>query len=59
MVGEELQRNDGEDRADEVGDARDGYDVVGDAVQLFRAVTGGDGGSQGISVSRASKSKKE
>ena len=46
MVGEELERNDGEDRADEVRDAREGDDVIGDAVQLLRAFAGdGDDGT--------------
>jgi hypothetical protein len=40
MVGEELERDDGQDRADEIGDFGDGDDVVGNAFQLLRAIAG-------------------
>src|SRR5438045_9567776 len=43
MVGEELQGNDGENRADEIGDFGNSHDVVGDAFELFRAIAGSDG----------------
>ena len=35
MVGEELEWDDGEDGADEIGDFRDGDDVVGDLGELI------------------------
>ena len=43
MVGEELKRNDSQDGADEIGDFRDGDDVVGDLGQVIGAFAGGDG----------------
>jgi hypothetical protein len=43
MVGEELEGDHGQDRADEIRDFRNGDDVVGDAFQLFGTIAGGDG----------------
>src|SRR5205814_8963947 len=43
MIGEELEGDDGQDRADEIGDFGNGDDVVGNSFKLFRAIPGGDG----------------
>ena len=37
-----MERDNGEDGADEIGDFGDDYDVLGDALQLLGAVAGGD-----------------
>src|SRR5437868_14698046 len=42
MVGEELQGNDGENRADEIGDFGNSHDVVGDSFEMIRAIAGSD-----------------
>src|ERR1022692_1879685 len=41
MVGEELERNDGEDRTDTIGDIRNLDDVVGNSFEFFGAVAAG------------------
>jgi hypothetical protein len=43
VVGKELQRNNTQNRTDEIRYSREGDDIVGDAFQLFAAVTGSDG----------------
>ena len=48
MIGEELQRDNGKDRAEAINHLRNFDDVVGKAFQLFCAATGGNGDDRAL-----------